>query len=135
MNAEIYGIISLICFGLSIVMVLCSVILFWKLDIRRVFGELTGKTAQKAIEELKGTENVYSKGTSSLRKKLRYSELANSIKNENVTEKLMDAEIEDETRLLEEFSFIPKKRENAVFQITKNEIYIHEEEATELLEE
>lgn len=135
MSIEIYGAISLICFCVFGVLLLVSAILFWKLNIRKVYEELTGAAARKAIEELKGRENVYSKTNLRLQKVRFYNKPENSVKNENVTEKLMDAEIEDETKLLEEFSYIPKKRENAVFEITKDEIYIHEEEATELLEE
>lgn len=154
MNTEIYETVSHVSFSIFVVMFLCSIILFWKLEIRKILGELTGMTAKKAIEELKGKENVYSKNTSGFRKGLRYSELAASLKTGkiterilqttekiqpteplNITEKLMDAEIEDDTKLLEEFSSIPIKKENVGFQITKDEIYVHEEEATELLKE
>lgn len=154
MSTEIYETVSYICFGTSAVMFFCSIILFWKLDIRGTIGELTGSTAKKAIEELKRKENVYSKNNSGLEKVLRYNERSSDSKGGkitekifqtaedmegttplNITERLMDAEIEDETKLLEEFSSIPIKQVNAGFQITKDEIYVHKENATELLKE
>lgn len=154
MSIESYQTISYVSFFVSGVMLVCTAILFWKLKIPKVIGELTGRTARKAIEELKSQENVYGKNSAMAGKGLHYNELAASLKTGkitekifqttekmgsteplNPTEKLMDAEIEDETRLLEEFSFIPVKQENAGFEITKDEIYIHEEEATELLKE
>lgn len=112
MNTGIYETVSYISFSIAAVMLACSIILFWKLDMRRIIGELTGKTAKKAIEELIGATEPL-----------------------NRTEKLMDAEIEDETKLLEEFPSIPVKQEHVGFRITKDEIYVHEEEATELLTE
>lgn len=53
MNAEIYKIISITGFILAAVMFIASVILFFKLNIQKVIGDLTGKTARKAIQNIR----------------------------------------------------------------------------------
>lgn len=147
MNTGIYEMISYISFGLSALMLLCTILLFWKLRIPSVIGELTGKTARKAIEELRNSESVYSRGIYGGKRGLHYNELAAKAKSQrhtekisskteslNQTEKLWDAQIEDDTRLLEEFPSIPVRQQDAGFEITKDEIYVHENK-TELLKE
>lgn len=154
MGTKFYETSSYICLVISAMMFACSVILFLKLKIPEVIGELTGKTAKKAIEKLKEKENVYNKSTSPIKMNFSYNEMFSGLKTTKITEKivqktekmqhtqpldetdkLMDAEIEDDTRLLEEYSIIPIKQINAEFQITKDEMYVHDENATELLKE
>lgn len=147
MNTGIYEMISYISFGLAAFMLICTIILFWKLDIPALIGELTGKTAKKAIEQLRNSESAHSRGIYGGNRGLHYNELAAGAKSLrrtekiapvteplNATEKLWDAQIEDDTRLLEEFPSIPVKQQDAGFEITKDEIYVHENK-TELLKE
>lgn len=49
-QAETYQMISLICFGLAGVFLIAATILFFKLRIVEVIGELTGRTARRQIQ-------------------------------------------------------------------------------------
>lgn len=49
-QAETYQMISLICFGLAGVFLIAAIILFFKLRIVEVVGELTGRTARRQIQ-------------------------------------------------------------------------------------
>ncbi len=52
MNAEIYKVISTVGFILAAIMLILSIILFLKLNIPKVIGDITGKTAKKAIQRI-----------------------------------------------------------------------------------
>lgn len=49
-QAETYQMISLICFGLAGIFLIAAIILFFKLRIVEVVGELTGRTARRQIQ-------------------------------------------------------------------------------------
>lgn len=53
MSAELLKTLSLGSFGIAIALLVITVVLFFALDIRTVYGELSGRTAQKAIEEIR----------------------------------------------------------------------------------
>lgn len=57
---SMYHTIFMICIVLFVLFLLVDIFLFIKLDIRKVIGFLTGKTARKTIEEMKagGLEKV-----------------------------------------------------------------------------
>lgn len=56
-KAQTYQTLSLICFGVGGVCLLTAVVLFFKLNIPAVIGELTGRTARRQIAAYqKGTE-------------------------------------------------------------------------------
>jgi hypothetical protein len=59
MNVETYKIISTVGFILAAVMLILVVILFFKFNILKVFGDITGKTAKKAIQSIR-EQNVQS---------------------------------------------------------------------------
>ena len=67
MNASVYRFISSIGFSMSGVMLVVTVILFFKLNVLKLVGELTGKTAQKEIQEI--SQQTMSYKTGSLRKR------------------------------------------------------------------
>ena len=50
---SMYHTIFMICIVLFVLFLLVDIFLFIKLDIRKVIGFLTGKTARKTIEEMK----------------------------------------------------------------------------------
>lgn len=56
---EILGIVKLVCFGLAALFLIVGVILFFVLHITRVFGDLSGRTAKKEIENIR-SKNVQS---------------------------------------------------------------------------
>lgn len=53
MTAELLQTISSGCYGVAVALFIVTVALFFTLDIRSVYGELSGKTAQRAIEEIR----------------------------------------------------------------------------------
>lgn len=53
MTAELLQTISSGCYGIAVALLIVTVALFFTLDIRSVYGELSGKTAQRAIEEIR----------------------------------------------------------------------------------
>jgi len=67
MNASVYRIISSIGFSMSGVMLVVTVILFFKLNVVKLVGELTGRTAEREIQEI--SQQTMSYKTGSLRKR------------------------------------------------------------------
>ncbi|WP_099467930.1 hypothetical protein [Konateibacter massiliensis] len=67
MNASFYGIVSNIGFSLSGIMFVVTIILFFKLNVLKLIGELSGRTAQKEIQEISQQTMAYKTG--SLRKR------------------------------------------------------------------
>jgi hypothetical protein len=59
MSIQLYRNVSVICFVLSGLMFILSVVLFFRLNIAKVIGDLTGNTARKEIK------NIYEKNTQS----------------------------------------------------------------------
>lgn len=55
----ILEIVKYVCFGLAAVFLIVAVILFVALDIKRVFGDLSGRTAKREIENIR-SKNVQS---------------------------------------------------------------------------
>lgn len=55
----ILEIVKYVCFGLAAVFLIVAVILFVALDINRVFGDLSGRTAKREIENIR-SKNVQS---------------------------------------------------------------------------
>ncbi len=56
---ETLGIAKFVCFGIAGLFLVVAVVLFFVLDITRVFGDLTGRTAKKEIENIR-SKNVQS---------------------------------------------------------------------------
>lgn len=53
MSAEVYQMISMVAFGCGGVLTLIAVILFIKFDIPSLLGELSGRTAEKKVQEIR----------------------------------------------------------------------------------
>lgn len=60
MNAEIFQIVSVIAFIMAIIFLVLAIILFFKLDIPAVIGELSGKTAAKQVAEIREQARIQS---------------------------------------------------------------------------
>jgi hypothetical protein len=63
--AEIYDIVSVVAFVLAAIMIAAAIILWFKFDIYRIAGDLSGRTAKKTIADMrrkneKNTQNYYS---------------------------------------------------------------------------
>lgn len=61
---NLYGSIKIVCIIGAVLFLTAAVILFFVLKIPSVFGELTGRTAKKAIEEMIAEDNSGSLGAS-----------------------------------------------------------------------
>ena len=60
MNAEFFQIVSVIAFTMAIIFLVLAIILFFKLDIPAVIGELSGKTAAKQVAEIREQARIQS---------------------------------------------------------------------------
>lgn len=124
---------------LFFVMMLVTVIMAWKMKIYGIWMEYTGRKEQTEIRKMKEekqesvglaqlafSSKVYSKPTKQEETTKLY-----------VTEQLVDAQIQDETCLLEEMSYIPVKQENVAFQVTmeRQQIQNKSEETTILTQD
>lgn len=112
MSAEVLQIISIVAFSLSGLFLIIAVILFFRLNIRSVVDDLSGKKAERQIRELRelnqqANVNIRSLYQPSTGKGSTESGKSNTLSLE--TEKLQDVEeqtlrlqIDEDTDLLEE---------------------------------
>lgn len=61
---NLYGSIKIVCIIGAVIFLIVAAVLFFVLKIPSVFGELTGRTAKKAIEEMTLADNSGSLGAS-----------------------------------------------------------------------
>lgn len=125
MSIGFWETVSRVGFIVFAVMLIITLILLWKLQIPAVWQELTGQRERKEVEKLNEKPAAYVK---------RFSFPMDEEPQKNTTEllakteKLVDAQIEDETKLLEEFSYIPVKQAEVEFKLVKDEISVYQEE-------
>lgn len=106
MNAEVLQVISIIAFSLSGIFLVVAAILFFKLNIRSVMDDLSGKKAERQIKELRemnrqasdSGHNLYQPSMARASNETRNVTLSNGLAE--TTEKLKEAE--DSTSLLQE---------------------------------
>ena len=134
MNAGTLQLISIIAFSLAGVLTLISIYLFFKIDVRGIIDDLSGKSAERQImamrEENNRQKNPLSRrsGKSSETKKNGLTERTTlKLKNDDRTETLPKID-EDKTTLLQEESTIP-------LQMVEEETTVLEETTTVLQEE
>ena len=53
MDATVYQIISIVGFGLAVLFLVIAIILFFAFDVVALYGEVSGKTADKQVKELR----------------------------------------------------------------------------------
>ena len=113
MNAGTLQLISIIAFSLAGVLTLISIYLFFKMDVRGIIDDLSGKSAERQImamrEENNRQKNPLSRrsGKSSETKKNGLTERTTlKLKNDDRTETLPKID-EDKTTLLQEESTMP----------------------------
>lgn len=53
MSAEVYQMISMVAFGCGGILTLIAIILFIKFDVPSLIGELSGRTAEKKVQEIR----------------------------------------------------------------------------------
>lgn len=134
MNAGTLQLISIIAFSLAGVLTLISIYLFFKMDVRGIIDDLSGKSAERQImamrEENNRQKNPLSRrsGKSSETKKNGLTERTTlKLKNDDRTETLPKID-EDKTTLLQEESTMP-------LQMVEDETTVLEETTTVLQED
>lgn len=133
MSIGFWETVSRIGFIVFVIMLIITLILLWKLQIPKVWQELTGQRERKEVQRLNEKPAAYVN---------RFSFPMDEDPEKNTTElltkteKLVDAQIQDETKLLEEFSYIPVKQAEVEFELVKDEVSVYQEEnVTALLEQ
>ena len=113
MNAGTLQLISIIAFSLAGVLTLISIYLFFKMDVRGIIDDLSGKSAERQImamrEENNRQKNPLSKRsakTSETRKSSLTERTTVKLKNDEKAEVLPKID-EDKTTLLQEEATIP----------------------------
>lgn len=84
MNAAVYKTISTIGFTMAGVMLVVTVILFFKLNVLKLVGELTGRTALKEIEEISQQTMSYKTGSLKRRRNGASAYLSRKILQERI---------------------------------------------------
>lgn len=125
MSIGFWETVSRIGFIVFVVMLVITLILLWKLQIPTVWQELTGQRERNEVRKLNEKPPAYVNRFSF---PMDDEPVQNTTKLLAKTEKLVDAQIEDETKLLEEFSFIPVKQTEVEFELVKDEISVYQEE-------
>lgn len=134
MNAGTLQLISIIAFSLAGVLTLISIYLFFKMDVRGIIDDLSGKSAERQImamrEENNRQKNPLSKRStksSETRKSSLTERTTVKLKNDEKTEVLPKID-EDKTTLLQEEATIP-------LQMIEEETTVLEETTSVLQEE
>lgn len=126
MNTELLQLISIAAFVLTAIFLLTAVFLFFKLDVRSIIDDLSGKKAERQIRELREQNR-----TSEMSRKGRV--LYNNVSFEKTTEKLpiertqpltesteeeTTTLLEEKTTLLEENTTVLAEEETTVLDVT-----------------
>lgn len=130
MSIGFWETVSRVGFSVFVIMLAVTTILVWKLQISAVWEELTGKKQRKEIKKINEKSAVYVKRFSF---PMEEAEENNPTELLGRTEKLVDAQIQDDTKLLEEFSYIPVKQAEIEFKLVKDEASVHQEENVTVL--
>ncbi len=123
MSIGFWETVSHVGFTVFVVMLVVTAILVWKLQIPAVWEELTGRKQRKEIEKLNEKPAAYVKRFSFPMEETEGNKPTELL---GKTEKLVDAQIQDDTKLLEEFSYIPVKQAEVEFKLVKDEASISE---------
>ena len=145
MNAGTLQLISIIAFSLAGVLTLISIYLFFKMDVRGIIDDLSGKSAERQImamrEENNRQKNPLSKRSaksSETRKSSLMERTTVELKNDEKTEVLLKKD-EEKTAVLEETTTVLQEDETVVldenikntdkrYELVLNEIIIHTQE-------
>ncbi len=61
--ALVYNIASIVAFSLSVIFLIIAIILWFRFDILKVIGDLSGRTARKSIEKMRASNESGSRKT------------------------------------------------------------------------
>ncbi|MDE6312598.1 MAG: hypothetical protein K2M46_03100 [Lachnospiraceae bacterium] len=105
--------------GMSAIFLGITFFLGWKWNILQVLAKISRKVEQREMERLSQMRQFYGQKFDYPIKEAVSLQTTESLAN---TQKLSEDVIEDETCLLEKFSYIPIQQEHVDFQVTKTEI-------------
>jgi hypothetical protein len=132
MNAEVLQMISIIAFIVAAVLAVAAVILFFKLDVRAVVDDLSGKKAERQIRELRAQNR---KVEANRNGNILYNRLPGTGKDQEVqeesTEKLATAK--QTTRSAEEATTLLDNEETTVLAQEEGTTVLEQEEGTTVL--
>lgn len=115
MTVQTYNMISIVSFSLSGIALMVSIFLYFKLQIRSVINQLTGKTAEKQVEEIRKQNRTMKKHADILMRDANYQQ--------NPTEPISEKTTVLSDELLEEGTVVLNSMINVL------------EDGTELLDE
>lgn len=151
--ADTYNLISIVAFVLSAVFLIISIVLFFKLNIRKVVGDLSGRNVRKSIEMMKKNTqkqddtNMYTENAISYRKISEVTQetyttekITEPLKNNNETATtvlgnnenkgttVLGADVNNGTTVLTSYQLLPPSEqfivEKEITFIHTNEVYI-----------
>lgn len=141
MNAGTLQLISIIAFSLAGVLTLISIYLFFKIDVRGIIDDLSGKSAERQImamrEENNRQKNPLSRrsGKSSETKRNGLTERTTvKLKNDDRTETLLKKDEENTALLQEEGTMLLQPDEEGTTVLEEATTVLQEEQTTVLTE-
>lgn len=136
MDATIYQMISIVGFGLAALFLIIAIILFFAFDVVALYGEVSGKTADKQVKELRENNK---RASSRRREPEKSGRLEKSSKQiaKGIFEGKQTPVMEEETSVLDEGTTILNEETSVLDEGTTvlNEETIVLEEGTTVLEE
>lgn len=120
--AQTYNLISTVSFIMSVVCLLVAIILFFKFNIRKIVGDLTGRNAKKSIEQMRHTSRKSVNSVIYENKTQQQEEKTQQIETQLLEEK------DEETIILSDWQLISEAEK---FIVTKDIVFIHANEVIE----
>lgn len=108
MDATVYQIISIVGFGLAALFLIIAIILFFAFDVVALYGEVSGKTADKQVKELRENNK---RASSRRREPEKSGRLEKSSKQiaKGIFEGKQTPAVEEETDVLDEGTTVLKE--------------------------
>ena len=108
MDATVYQIISIVGFGLAALFLVVAIILFFAFDVVALYGEVSGKTADKQVKELRENNK---RASSRRREPEKSGRLEKSSKQiaKGIFEGKQTPAMEEETNVLDEGTTVLKE--------------------------
>ncbi|MCI5917804.1 MAG: hypothetical protein MRZ75_00520 [Roseburia sp.] len=130
MDATVYQIISIVGFGLAALFLVVAIILFFAFDVVALYGEVSGKTADKQVKELRENNK---RASSRRREPEKSGRLEKSSKQiaKGIFEGKQTPAMEEETNVLDEGTTVLKEGT----MVLNEETTVLEEGTTVLSEE
>ncbi|MGM9941657.1 MAG: hypothetical protein ACI32N_06665 [Bulleidia sp.] len=97
--SETLSMLSLVCFGIAVVLFILSIFFWFSFKIPEVYGDLSGKTARKSIEKMRAAnEKTGRKSYRESKVNLERGKLTATMPDMGVTEKMPETTLLEENR-------------------------------------